>query len=214
MQTVCELQGLCCEALLLTCIDPPPPDQEARAMRAFERGIGIFLKHGEKGFRGLDFQARLVFEDVFGSCANPGREPDFVSRLVAAARENPAATIGDVVSALKDRLIGQAAINPVPGPSGANELAAVEAMFGSAIDTRAADAEDLEGSARAMCGVLVSSPLFLLTGIAAPDASEIPILTPTEASYQATCASLSEPGLTGGLVLTCGDSGLEVSLPP
>ena len=38
---------------------------------AFQQGIGAFLKNGERGFRGLDFQARLVWEDRFGTCAKP-----------------------------------------------------------------------------------------------------------------------------------------------
>ena len=58
----------------------------AAELRAFERGIGIFLKHADRGFRGLDFQARLVLEDAFGACANPGPAPDFVADLIERAR--------------------------------------------------------------------------------------------------------------------------------
>ena len=37
----------------------------------FERGVGMFLRNSERGFRGLDFQARLVWENHYGACARP-----------------------------------------------------------------------------------------------------------------------------------------------
>jgi hypothetical protein len=213
MEALCNSEGACCEAYQVTCVEPPPPGEpSASEMRAFERGIGVFLKHGEKGFRGLDFQARLVFEDAFGSCSHPGQPDDFVAELIERANAKPDATVGDVVAALKDRLVGQARIAH-DAAGGTSELAAIESAFGAGVSTAAADVEELETKTRALCGVLLSSPLFLLTGVAAPDSSYIPILTPDEASYPAVCARLSKQGLEGGLVLTCSDSEVRVENP-
>ncbi len=214
MSALCARNGVCCDAYQVACADPPAGRESASDMRAFERGIGVFLKHGEKGFRGLDFQARLVFEDAFGSCVSPGQQPDFIARLVARASATPAATVEDVVAALKDRLVGQAGVARDGGASGTSELAAIEAVYGAAIATPATAVAEVEAKTRALCGVLLSSPLFLLGGLAPPDASTVPLLTPEEASYRATCASLSERELAAGLVLTCGDSALAVSPPP
>ncbi|HKE13467.1 MAG TPA: hypothetical protein VKB80_01265 [Kofleriaceae bacterium] len=218
MAGACDDQGVCCEAYQIECASPPAlVDPPAASLRAFERGMGIFLKRGDKGFRGLDFQARLVLEDAFGSCTNPVADPDFVADLVARARADPAATVGDVVAALKDRLTGDARVGDEPAASGApaasdvTERAALEALLGAPLARAASDAPDLEAHARALCGVLLSSPQFLLGGMAAPDASTIPLLTPEAASYGAICSSVADRDLPGGLVLTCGDSALSVA---
>ena len=208
MDTLCQEEGACCEAWLVTCTaDPGEPSAED--MRAFERGVGIFLKHGERGFRGLDFQARLVFEDMFGACRNPAAEPDFIARLVESAAADPALTTGDLVAALKDRLVGEASVSHQV-IAGASERAAIEAIMGPLVDSAAAVSE-LDARARELCGVLVSSPQFLLTGMAAPDSTYVPVLTPEEASYGAVCAAVAERGLAGNLALTCADDSLRVS---
>ena len=209
MASVCKVDGTCCEAYELEC-NAPPEQPAPDDLRAFERGIGIFLKHGEKGFRGLDFQARLVFEDAFGSCSNPAAPDDFVADLAARAQAG-SATIGDLVAALKDRLIGQARISHDIESSGASELAAIEDLFGAEVSTAAVDVDDLEAKSRALCGVLLSSPLFLLSGIAAPDSAYVPILTPERASYAAICDGVAERGLSSDLILTCGDSAVSLS---
>ena len=64
----------------------------------FERGVGMFLRNSERGFRGLDFQARLVWEDRYGACARPAWVADGLHRSSssppAAARSDarPSAT--------------------------------------------------------------------------------------------------------------------------
>ncbi len=208
MNTLCQEDGTCCEAYAATCVgagDDLTPDE----VRAFEQGVGIFLKHGERGFRGLDFQARLVFEDMFGGCRNPTAEPDFIDRLVERAAGDPAYTTGDVVAALKDRLVGQPSIgHEVIG--GTSELAATEAIVGP-LGSAAATAADLEARTRELCGVIVSSPQFLLTGMTAPDSTYVPALTPEEASYGAVCSAVAERGLAGNLALTCADDSLTVA---
>ena len=208
MQQLCQEDGACCEAYLATCV-AAEDDLTADEMRAFERGIGVFLKNAERGFRGLDFQARLVFEDMFGACRRPTAEPDFIARLVERAAADPAITTGDLVAALKDRLVGDASVgHEVVGAT--SELAATQAIMGP-LEASAAAVADLDARARELCGVLVSSPQFLLTGMAAPDSTYVPVLTPEEASYAAVCAAVAERGLAGNLALTCGDDSLTVA---
>ncbi len=208
MDTLCQEDGACCEAWLATCAGDPG-ELGAEDMRAFEQGVGIFLKHGERGFRGLDFQARLVFEDMFGACRNPAAEPDFIAHLVERAAADPALTTGDLVAALKDRLVGEASVSHQV-IAGASERAAIEAIMGPLVDS-AAEVADLDARARELCGVLVSSPQFLLTGMSAPDSTYVPVLTPEEATYGSVCAAVAERGLAGNLALTCADDSLTVS---
>ena len=209
MDALCQGDGTCCEAFDAVCAGTGGPELTADEMRAFERGIGVFLKHGERGFRGLDFQARLVFEDMFGSCQNATGEPDFITRLVERAAADPEITTGDLVAALKDRLVGQARVSHEMA-AGSSELAATEAITGP-LAASAAAVPDLEARARALCGVLVSSPQFLLTGLTAPDSTYVPVLTPEEAGYGAVCSAVADRGLAGNLALTCGDGSLSVA---
>lgn len=75
----------------------------------------------------------------------------------------------------------------------------------------AADVADLDARARELCGVLVSSPQFLLTGMTAPDSTYVPVLTPEEARYRAVCSAVAERGLAGNLALTCSGDSLSVA---
>jgi hypothetical protein len=201
MAELCDGDGTCCDAYELTCTGGAEPVMTPDQMRSFQRGVGVFLKGGERGFRGLDFQARLIFEDVFGACRNLAAEPDFIADLVARA---DGATVGDVVAALKDRLVGEARV------SHDGELAAVQAIMGT-LEAAAREVPDLEARTRALCGVLLSSPQFLLTGMAAPDSTYVPVLTPDDATYPAVCSAVAERGLAGNLALTCTGSSLSIA---
>lgn len=210
MQELCESEGTCCEGYQVNCADPPDPGERSpAATRAFERGIGVFLKHGERGFRGLDFQARLVWEDVFGACRNPRQDADFVADLVARA-QSQGATVGDVVTALKDRLIGHGRVSHEPTAAGVSERDAVSAIMGE-LGLAADQVADLEDRTRAMCGVLMSSPQFLLTGMTAPDSRYIPELTRAELGYDSVCGELEQLPVTGGLTLSCGSDSVSIS---
>ncbi|HTM23533.1 MAG TPA: hypothetical protein VL172_23580, partial [Kofleriaceae bacterium] len=205
MQSQCSSNNACCFSYDLYCANPPDPAEPTSTdERGFQRGIGVFLKNGERGFRGLDFQARLVWESRFGNCTHELAASDFIDELVdlAAARGG---TVGDVAAAIKDRLIGEPALGTEAGPGGPSEAQAIEAIFGTTLDATATSAADLEGSARAFCGVLMSSPQFLLGGIAGRGASAPPALTTDAAGYPAVCAALSLPD---GLAVTCADGSL------
>ncbi len=152
----------------------------------FDRGVGVFLRNSERGFRGIDFQARLVWENQYGTCARPAwTTSDFIDQLIAAGVADPTATVGDVASALKDRLVGEPTI--VAGP----EHDAIVAITGP---LEAPVAASQSAVVRRLCGALLGSPQFLLQGIAGRGGAR-PKLTPTAADYDAVCAGIATQGL-------------------
>ncbi len=197
-QSCTELQGQCtgsnrcCSSYQSLCVELP-----------FDRAVGVFLRNSERGFRGLDFQARLAWENRYGACARPAWvTQDFIDRLIAAGAADPTATGRDVVSALKDRLIGEPMIQ-----DGAEQdaLAAVlGALDGPATALTAANL-------RKVCGALLESPQFLLQGIAGKG-GERPKLTPAAASYEAVCGDLAATGIgVPGRAVTCAATGVTLA---
>jgi hypothetical protein len=188
--------GQCCESAQACQAGGYIPYDEL----GFQRGVGMFLRNSERGFRGLDFQARLSWEDRYGGCAKPPwmmktNTPDFIDKLAAAAAQDPSLTVADVLAALKDRMIGEPAI-----ADGA-ETDALVAIMGP-LDGPGDNAN--AGNLRRVCAALLESPQFLLAGIAGKG-GDIPALTPPTASYDAVCADLAAKGLgVPGRVLTCG----------
>ena len=184
MSSFCSSQHACCNSYQAACVmmGVMPGEQTA-----FERGVGMFLRNSERGFRGLDFQARLVWEDRYGSCAKPRWvQSDFIDKIVAQAAADSTMTLRDLVSAIKDRIIGE------PELLDSTENAALEATFGGKLDqpvTAAATAP-----ARELCGALLESPQFLLQGIAGRGGE--PRLVPADASYETICAAVAP--LVGG----------------
>ena len=162
-----------------------PVDDEAQGGTAgseltFERGVGLFLRNSERGFRGLDFGGLLTWEDRYGVCTRPSWvSADFIDQLVSTGAAT--ATMADAVKALKDRLLGEPALD------GGAETAALAAITGG-LDRllTASDGTVL----RQVCGALVGSPQFLLQGIAGRG-GERPKLTPVAADYPAVCAQVA-----------------------
>lgn len=196
----CSNFGSCCVEADAVCAGQPIPAGEAD----FQRGVGTFLRNGERGFRGLDFQARLTWEQRVGACESPTAAPDFVTELIAAADADNTATVRDVVAALKDRLIGEPTIDEAGG-----EGAALAALLGATLDAPGASLD--EGKLRQLCGTLLSTPQFLLQGVAGRGGA-LPRLTPAEAQYAAVCADLAGRDLTD-LAVTCDGTSLTISRP-
>jgi len=168
----------------------------------FERGIGMFLRNSERGFRGLDFQARLVWEDRFGACARPAwATSDFIDTLTMAAAADPTATVTDVIAALKDRLVGE------PSIAAGAEHDVLSAMMGELDGPATGVTSD---ALRKVCGALLESPQFLLQGIAGHGGAR-PKLTPASAGYDAVCTDLSArgPGIPG-LAVSCAPGALTL----
>ena len=168
----------------------------------FQAAIGFFLKDAEPGFRGLDFQGRLMWEAVYAACPDRSFGNDFITHLVTRAQQKPGSTVGDAVAALKDRLIGDPVID-------AAEKADIEALVGGSLD--ATDLGNLEYKLRTVCGVLVSTPQLMLGGAVPKDTRTVPALTPLEVSYAATCNAVSQHALASGAAYTITCAGETVT---
>jgi len=211
MNSFCQSQGSCCVAYDYVCANPiEPGDITPRDERNFQRGIGVFLKNGERGFRGLDFQARLVWENRFGACNKPSGT-DYIDTILGSV--TAATTLREVVEVVKDKLIGQTAISTTAGDSGTSEAAAIEAMFGVTLDSPANGVSDLEASTRLFCGALLSSPQFLMTGLETVPGGDVPSLTPTDYQYSNICSGVSTAGLSHDLSISCSGDTLSVTAP-
>jgi hypothetical protein len=197
MQNYCSQFKSCCNSYKAACMmGGVMPSIEV----PFERGVGMFLRNSERGFRGLDFQARLVWEDRYGACARPTWvTADFIDKTVTAAGADATATVGDVAAAIKDRLIGEPAIVD------SAEINAIAGLFGASLDMPASKVT--VEAARQFCGALLGSPQFLLQGIAGRG-GERPKLTPMELGYDAVCADVA-PHVAGHTV-TCTGGRLTV----
>src|SRR5262249_22688575 len=104
---------------------------------------------------------------------------DAISKIVAQANATQGATVGDAVVALKDALLAE------PGIDGADEQAALEKLVGAPFGDKVPS--DLETRLRALCGVYVSSPQFMLGGLVPHDSRAVPKLTPKDRTYDAMC---------------------------
>lgn len=177
--------GQCCDAYHAVQAGGVSPAVEV----PFERGVGMFLKNSDKGFRGLDFQARLVWENHANACNKPTWVTmDFIDKLLAAGTADATATARDLVAALKDRIVGEPAIDADA------ESAALTTLVGS-LDGPASGVTSPK--LRLVCSALIQSPQFLLTGIAGRG-GDLPKLTPANAQYDAVCADVAAhvPGAT------------------
>ena len=209
MASACENNGQCCFAEKYWCgFGPSSNEPGTGEQRTFLRGIGVFLKNGDKGFQGLDFQARLVFEDRFADCRKVDDAPDFLDSMLSLAAETPNATLGDVVAATKDRLVGTASVQEEAGASGVSERQAIEALFAASLDAPIADVASLDANIRNFCGTLLSTPQFLLGGMAAPDSRYEPTLTLEGLRYADVCEAIALPPALAEHELTCSDSAL------
>lgn len=196
--------GECCETYAVQCQgEPATLDPEELP---FQRAIGAFLKNGERGFRGLDFQARLAWEDRFGACAKPTRVtgPDLVDRAIAAGTMTPDATVGDVIAVVKDRLVGE------PVDTSGDEPAAIAALVGQPLDAPAANLS--AAALRRFCGVLMSSPQFVLGGVAGRGGAAGRITLAGD-GFDDACAKIASASVPGWTV-TCAAGSLTATRAP
>lgn len=161
---------------------PEYPEYPGGNEQVFQVATGFFLKDGEPGFRGLDFQGRLSWEANYGACKPQGAS-DFVTKLVGVAQATPGTTLGDVIIALKDRLVGE------PWIENTKEKPLIADLVGSNLDDKSLAFLDVR--VRAYCGVLVSSPQFMLGGMVPADTNAMPKLSLPGTSYDAMCMNIA-----------------------
>jgi hypothetical protein len=183
----------------------PPAEFPAGDNRTLQAALGVFLKDAEPGHRGLDFSGRLAWESAYGRCAPRTTSTDLVDLVAQKALTDPQATWADAVALLQDRLIGEPEVVPGQVPL-LQELLGVDL---SAAPT-ATDGQDrpIVSKLRLLCGALLATPQFLLSGLPAPDSEVVPRLTPTSLQWAGRCATVSERFVAAKLpyTLTCGES--------
>jgi len=192
-------------------ITPPGGISSGTLELQFQTETGYYLKSAIPGFRGLDFQGRLGWEDRFAQCTKLAQNttPDVIDNLVAAAKVPGTYTVGDLVSVLKDRIMGDATV------ATGTEKTQLEGLFGASLSSDAAAATDLTGSLRRVCGAFITTPQFLLLGLQAKDGSEVPKATPANYSYQTLCTKVAALPLSDKLSVTCTDGQpLTVNVTP
>ena len=135
---------------------------------------------------------------------------DWFDRLEAAVALAEAAgesvTLGDIAAAVKDRIVGAPELS-------AEEGGLIASLFGAADLQVSADAAPTwPDSARRFCGVLVSTPDFLLGGLPPPGSSLPPQLVVGATSYEAHCETLRRAVFDPQLwKVTCGEDALTVA---
>ncbi len=177
----------------------------------FQTETGYYLKSSQPGARGLDFQGRLGWEDRFALCQKlpTNTKPDLIDGLAQKAAISGSGTVSDFLMVLKDRIVGESSL------SDPTEVKALQAIFGAALDAQASTVPDFANSLRRVCGALLATPQFLLTGLQAKDGKDVPRLTPATASYDAWCEQVAALSLPGKLNVTCTNGQpLTVSVTP
>jgi hypothetical protein len=182
------------------------------AAEEFQKALGVFLKDAEPGFDGVDFQGLLTWENAYGACADQSGGTDWIDQLVAKAQAQEAAqpgsvTVRDVVLALEDRLVSEPSVP-------AAEAQLIAALYGvPVLDTPISQAVGWAARTRVVCGALLESPRFLLTGPGSPvDGPFVELdLTVGDTSYVQLCAQAASAAQAGaGLSVACSAGSLSV----
>lgn len=174
----------------------------------FQTETGIPLKNSQPGFRGLDFQARLGWEDRFGQCQKliTNTAPDFIDGVVASVK--PETKVEDVLTVLKDRFMSDLKLDDA-------EKKLLVDMMGASLASPASSVADLNGSLRRVCGAMISSPQFLMLGVQAKDGSTVAAAVPAAYNYDAFCTKLAAVSLPDNLTISCtSGSALTVNVKP
>jgi hypothetical protein len=159
-----------------------------------QSAVGVFLRESDPGHRGTDFQGLLAFETEFGTCAeDPVGASDFVD-LVLQDAVAQSATVGDVVAALKDRLVS-AGVVP-------EEQALIEDVLGRSFG-EPADAA-MEEQLRLVCGAILLSPQFQL--VTDPELGSVPALARDVA---ADCQRVAALMTSSGVSVACEGTTLQ-----
>lgn len=161
------------------------------------RALGVYLDDSEPGHRGVDLVAALAWEDRLADGEDPqwrgAGETDVIAGLVALAAGDALATVEELVVAVQDRLIQETGVaGAMRGP--------IEALLGLELTARAGEIEAarLTTALRRFAGSLLSSPQFVLTGLAPPPGQSAPRLVLPGTDARSLCESLA-PAIVGEL---------------
>ena len=158
-------------------LEPMPSYPRSGGEEGFLRAAGAFVTDTEPGFSAIDFQGAIRWEEQVAYCWPPdfhGNNADWLIELgvAALAPADPAYTFRDLAVALKDRLLNEPDIAAEEVPL----IAAV--MTVPDLDHPVADypPEFWRTWIWRFCGVLATSPQFVLQGLAHPPQTTRPRL--------------------------------------
>ncbi|MSQ84907.1 MAG: hypothetical protein EXR77_18880 [Myxococcales bacterium] len=185
---------------------PQPMEYPAGEEQSFQLQAGVFLKDAEPGFRSLDFAGRLAWEQRYGQCPRPNAF-DFIDLVAELASGAPNGSWQDAVALLKDRLVGEPFVTQT-------EVTAMQALIGAKMTDKVVGADAAE-RLRRVCGVLVTSPQFLLAGVVAPDRQSMPVLTPASVNYANQCLEMQAAfaAAKSPWVLNCAGAQVQAAQP-
>lgn len=176
-------------------------------------GIGKQTRDAEPGFRSVDFQGLLLWESRYGDCSKGGAlgmvEPDYIEEVVGLIQASQAldpwadASVRDAVLWLKDRLLAA----PVLVPGEADLLASLTKLD---LDAAASKQPTLEMALRRVCGVLLSSPAYMLESTTPPEYLGAPpaaLVLPAHTT-PSLCADVAPLLEAIGHAAQCSDEGL------
>ncbi|MEQ1503418.1 MAG: hypothetical protein ABMB14_14365, partial [Myxococcota bacterium] len=164
--------------------NPLNPEEED-----FQSEVGVFLRESDPGHRGTDFQGLLAFETELGTCTQPpAGGADYVDGLLAEAIA-AGATVGDVVSALKDRLTSTGVA--------ADEQRLIEDLLEASFADPAS--AELEERLRLVCGAILMSPQFQL--VTDPEPAGVPVTLGVDA--EAECQRVADRMTAAGTPVAC-----------
>ncbi len=152
----------------------------------------------------IEFERERIYLETWPKVEQP-TGADWIVALMETAAARDGTTLGDVVSALKDRLIADPNLEDVA------ERAVLEALAGKALSDPIAGDAEAETRIRRVCGLLLATPQFQLMGWPGPDAQDVqnPLVVPGT-SFQTLCEKLG-PVLFGATKVQCTEDGLTVA---
>lgn len=160
-----------------------------------QRSLGVFHSDASPGFNGVDFQGVLTWEGQFYACADPGGgSPAFLRDLYdLAVSEN--ATVEAAALSLKDRLTARGLFEDD------TERQLVEDLLGYPLGTPVSetDSATFGRNLSLFCGVLTSSPEFLLSAEPRPP-GPLPLLA---FDIEQDCDNLALMADMAGISVSC-----------
>jgi hypothetical protein len=93
------------------------------------------------------------------------------------------------------------------------EKARIEALIGAPLEET--NLAGLDGRLRSLCGVLVSTPQFMLGGLVPRDTRDVPKVSPIEGLYETTCNNVVASVVVSGAPyqITCGQDAVTAKRP-
>lgn len=192
--------------------DSFPDDEEDTNETVRFRAAGAFLSDGEPGFAGIDFQSRTDWEiltrDCLPSYQQESDSADWITEIVQLGVEQQA-PMRDIAEAIRDRLLLSPTLDELESDLVADLL---EVGFLGLASSQLGNAEL---PLRRYCGILLSSPWYLLAGVVQRPSETFPTLVLPGDDYRALCEQHAAAlEATTGTSVVCGDDGVSVPGAP